>query len=80
MRPAVVPGSAAKPTGIEGSTLTRVRWDRLGAARERVYRMSTADDFPLIVTSTEAGVSGDQAVYVRPAKPDRVVAVSGFGR
>lgn len=40
--------------GNRGQYLTRVRWDRLGAARERVYRMSTADDFPLIVTSTEA--------------------------
>lgn len=43
-----------KSVGQRGEYLSQVRWDRLGAARERVYRMSTADDFPLIITSTEA--------------------------
>ena len=45
--------ASQKTIGRRGEYLNRVRWDRLGAARERVYRMSTADDFPLVVTSTE---------------------------
>lgn len=39
--------------GNRGEYLHRVRWDRLGAARSRVYRWSIADDVPLRVTSAE---------------------------
>lgn len=42
-----------KSLGARGAYLSRVRWDRLGAARSRVYRMSVADNVPLRVTSTE---------------------------
>lgn len=42
-----------KTLGARGSYLSRVRWDRLGAARERVFRMSVSDDVPLLVSSTE---------------------------
>lgn len=38
--------------GAQGEYKTRVRWDRLGSSRDRVYRCSISDPVPLSVTDT----------------------------
>lgn len=39
--------------GAQGKYLTRVRWDRLGQARQRVYRAFLSDPVPLTISATE---------------------------
>lgn len=39
--------------GAQGKYLTRVRWDRLGQARNRVYRAFLSDPVPLTISATE---------------------------
>jgi hypothetical protein len=44
--------------GLVGEYSQRIRWSRLGAARDRVYRMSVADAVPLRILGTELEVTG----------------------
>lgn len=39
--------------GVQGRYLTRVRWDRLGQSRQRVYRAFLSDPVPLTISATE---------------------------
>jgi hypothetical protein len=43
----------ARSLGAQGKYLQRVRWNRLGQSRNRVYRAWLSDPVPLIVSATE---------------------------
>lgn len=48
---------ATRSLGLQSRFLTRVRWNRLGSARDRVYRISNADPCKLVIADAQVDVT-----------------------